>query len=95
MELKHKLIFKIESEIAEFRCLKPTDVNNSYIEGLKNQKEFINYNPKNITLKKQQDYVYKIAASQTDIICGLFFNSILIGTAGIQIFENTLENTKS
>ena len=42
MELKHKLIFKIESEIAEFRCLKPTDVNNSYIEGLKNQKEFIN-----------------------------------------------------
>ena len=84
MELKHKLIFKIESEIAEFRCLKPTDVNNSYIEGLKNQKEFINYNPKNITLKKQQDYVYKIAESQTDIICGLFFNSILIGTAGIQ-----------
>ena len=84
MELNHKLVFKIESGIVEFRCLKPTDVTSSYIEGLKNQREFINYNPKNITLKKQQDYVYKIAKSKSDIICGLFINSKLIGTAGIQ-----------
>jgi len=84
MELNHKLVFKIESDIAEFRCLKPTDGDSSYIVGLKNQPGFINYNPKSITLKKQQDYVYKIGKSQTDIICGLFINSILIGTAGIQ-----------
>jgi RimJ/RimL family protein N-acetyltransferase len=84
MELNHKLVFKFKSDIAELRCLKPTDVTNFYIEGLRNQKKFIKYNATNITLKKQQDYIYKIARSQSDIICGLFINSILIGTAGVQ-----------
>jgi RimJ/RimL family protein N-acetyltransferase len=84
MELNHKLFFNIEPALAELKCLEPSDVTNAYVDGLKKQKKYLIRNPENITLKKQQDYVSKIAISSNDIILGLFINSILIGTAGIQ-----------
>lgn len=84
VELNHKLVFNIESAVVELRCLKTTDVTNAYVDGLKKQREYLKCNPENITLKKQQDYVYRIAVSHNDIILGLFINSILIGTAGVQ-----------
>ncbi len=84
MELNHKLVFNIESAAVELRCVKPTDVTDSYIDGLINQREYLIWNPEHITLKKQQDYVYKISISNNDIILGLFINSALIGTAGVQ-----------
>jgi RimJ/RimL family protein N-acetyltransferase len=93
MELNHKLIFIIKSDNIELRCLKPNDVSNSYIRGLRDQKEYLKYNPKNFTLKRQKDYINNIAKSESDIICGLFFNSILIGTTGIQNILNKQKPT--
>ncbi len=84
MELNHKIVFNIKLAVVELRCVKPSDVTNAYVDGLKSQREYLIWNSENITLKKQQDYVYKIAVSSNDIILGLFINSILIGTAGVQ-----------
>ena len=50
----------------------------------KKAKKYLSHKPEDISQKKQQDYVNKIVKSKNDIICGLFINSSLIGTAGIQ-----------
>jgi len=93
MELKHKLNFIIESDKFEFRCLNPNDVSDAYIEGLKNENKYLVNNEKEISKKMQQDYIKKITDSESSVICGLFLNSILLGTAGIQNLSNKQKTT--
>lgn len=84
MELEKKIRFCYNSQECEFRTLTVSDVTESYVQGLRNQREFLVNNPRGITVKKQQDYVRNVLLSDADTICGLFADGVLIGTTGVQ-----------
>jgi len=60
------------------------DVTESYVQALKRQKKFLENNPGDVDIQWQQKYVQSILSSSYNAICGLFVNSELIGTSGIQ-----------
>ncbi len=88
MELKKQLRFTIDNDSFTFRFLSPEDVTESYVEALRRQRFFLTNNPVDINLQWQQDYVKRIQSSASDTICGLFLNSELIATTGIQNIRN-------
>lgn len=84
MELEKNLTFIGKDGDFTFRSLSEEDVTDSYVNALKNQRAFLTANPENIDLHWQQKYIRDIRLSEFDTICGLFSNSVLVGTAGIQ-----------
>ena len=84
MELEKKLTFIGKDSHFTFRSLSEEDVTDSYVNALKNQRAFLTANPEKIDVFWQQKYIRDIRLSEFDTICGLFSNSVLVGTAGIQ-----------
>ncbi len=84
MELEKRLLFTGRDGDSIFRSLSEEDVTESYVNVLRNQREFLTANPENIDIHWQQKYIRNIRLSNSDTICGLFSNSVLVGTAGIQ-----------
>ena len=86
MHCDGKLCFKIGEEENSFRALSTSDVNQEYVDTLKNDIGFIEN--ANVTLSSQRSYVDEIRSSPSQILCGLFRNGVLAGTSGIQINNN-------
>jgi RimJ/RimL family protein N-acetyltransferase len=84
MDLTKKLLFTIKSQDCIFRSLSARDVTESYIQALKKQKTYLSNNHEDIDMQWQQKYIENIWLSPADTICGLFINSKLIASAGIQ-----------
>jgi len=84
MELNKSLSFKIYDLICEFKTLHNVDVIKEYVDGLREQTEYIENIPADVSISKQQKYIQEILLSEGDTICGLFINNKLVGTAGIQ-----------
>jgi RimJ/RimL family protein N-acetyltransferase len=84
MEIDKKITFYCNNEKSEFRMLTINDVTASYIQGLRNQSQFLENRKSDISTTQQQEYIKNILSSDFDTICGLFVNSKLIGTSGIQ-----------
>lgn len=85
MELEKILTFNIGKEHCEFRTIHESDVNQSYIKGLREQKQYIEHIPDNATISSQKNYIYEVLKSKGDTICGLFLNGELVATAGVQL----------
>ena len=63
----------------------------SYVEGLIHERRYLLHNPSNATIASQRAYVRYVDESESDAICGLFMDSELVGTSGIQnIAENSV-----
>ena len=84
MELNKSISFKIYDLICEFKTLHNVDVKKEYVDGLREQTEYIENIPADVSISKQQKYIQEILLSEGDTICGLFINNKLVGTAGIQ-----------
>ena len=84
MELKKKLRFTIRDIPCLFRSLLAEDVTERYVHALKRESGYLLNNPEDINLKWQQEYIENISLSSFDTICGLFMNSMLVTTTGIQ-----------
>ena len=84
MEIDEKITFFCNNESCEYRTLTINDVTESYIQGLRNQSQFLENRTSDITIAQQQDYIKNILFSDFDTICGLFVESELTGTSGIQ-----------
>jgi RimJ/RimL family protein N-acetyltransferase len=84
MKSDNKLSFLIDGEAFLFRDLEEEDVTPSYVDALRRQRAFLDNNPSGIDIQWQRNYVLNIRESKWDTICGLFVNSKLIGTSGIQ-----------
>lgn len=93
MELAKKLRFIIKDSHYVFKSLSVGDVTESYVQALKRQRAYLSNNPEDINTKWQQKYVEKIRLSPSGTICGLFINSELIGTAGIQNLKSDKTTT--
>ena len=86
MVLKNSLTFTFNKDIqCEFRTIFEADVTQSYVNGLKNQKEFIENIPVDVDLSSQRKYVKDTNMRIDQTICGLLLNGELVGTAGIQL----------
>jgi len=84
MELNKSISFKIYDLICEFKTLHNVDVKKEYVDGLREQTEYIENIPADVSISKQQKYIQEILLSEGDTICGLFINNKLVGTARIQ-----------
>lgn len=84
MEIDKKITFYCNNKRSEFRMLTINDVTESYIQGLRNQRQFLENRKPDISVAQQQEYIKNILSSDFDTICGLLVNSKLIGTSGIQ-----------
>ena len=69
----------------QFRTINENDVTQSYVNGLKEQTEYIENIPDGVNLTSQRKYLNDIIASEDRTICGLIINGELVGTAGIQL----------
>ena len=93
MELAKSLRFIIKDSHYEFRSLSVGDVTESYVQALKRQRAYLSNSPEDINTQWQQKYVEKIRLSPSGAICGLFINSELIGTAGVQNLKSDKTTT--
>ena len=84
MELRKYILFKMNNMNCEFRILYSTDISQNYLNGLKDQKKYIQNIPTHVSIPSQRKYINNILYSKGDIICGLFINDNLVGTAGVQ-----------
>lgn len=85
MELEKTLTFNIKNKSCEFRTIYESDVNQAYISGLKDQEKYIENIPDNVSIVSQKKYINETLRSKSDTICGLFLNSELVATAGVQL----------
>ena len=85
MVLGRSLLFKIKNMSCEFRSINTTDVNQGYIDGLKEHNKYLMNIPAAISFSSQKKYIKEIINSKNDTICGLFLDNELVGTAGIQL----------
>jgi len=85
MELEKSLLFKINNMDCEFRTMDEADVSKEYVDGLKEQTEYIENIPVDVSFSNQEKYVKDTINSEDDTICGLFLDGVLVGTAGIQL----------
>jgi RimJ/RimL family protein N-acetyltransferase len=92
MELGKFILFKIKDMNCEFRTLHKMDVSQDYVNGLMEQKEYIENIPNHVSISSQTKYINDILYSKDDTICGLFINNELVGTAGIQSSTSFLQN---
>jgi len=95
MKFEKKLEFLHKDKKCEFRTIFCSDITNNYISGLKKGNKYIGNIPINVNKHSQMKYINNIIESKRDTICGLFVNSELIGTAGIQYSysKNFLKDT--
>lgn len=84
MKLSRTLSFLINGDTFLLRSITEEDITQSYVESLRRQRAFLENNPKGIDISWQKNYVLGIRESRWNTICGLFGNSKLIGTSGIQ-----------
>ena len=84
MELGKAILFKIKNMNCEFRTLRETDVNHDYVNGLKDQKIYIENISIHVSVSSQKKYINDILSSKGNTIGGLFINNELVGTAGVQ-----------
>ena len=84
MELGKYILFKMNNMNCEFRTLYSTDISQNYLNGLKDQKKYIQNIPTHVSISSQRKYINNILYSKGDIICGLFINDNLVGTTGVQ-----------
>ena len=92
MFLIKKLLFNYNDVELEFRTILIHDVNQTYVDGLKNEKKYLLNIPNDVTLSSQRKYINEIITSKNNTICGLFNSNELIGTAGIQLTKQNSEN---
>ena len=85
MELKKSIFFKLNNLNCEFRTLNKKDVSQDYIDGLKEQSEYIENITAEVSFLSQKKYIQEILNCLDDTICGLFVNDEFVGTAGIQL----------
>ena len=93
MELAKKLRFIIKDSNCIFRSLSASDVTESYIQALKKQRAYLSNNPEDINIQWQKRYIEKIRLCSSDTICGLFINSELVASAGIQNLKSDKATT--
>ena len=91
MELGTSVLFQIHDRSCEFRSLNVKDVKKDYLEALREQKEYIENIPSELTIDKQREYVKSILDSDHATICGLFLDGRIVGTAGIPLSTLFLE----
>jgi len=84
MELNKTLHYLSGESFYEFRSLNEQDVTVSYIDGLREQTKYLKNVPSLINMESQKEHIRNILLNKTDVICGLFMNGELVGTAGIQ-----------
>jgi RimJ/RimL family protein N-acetyltransferase len=84
MKFKKKLDFLYDEQKCEFRSIFGSDLTDEYISELKKGNKYIENIPVNVNKQSQSGYINTIVESENNVICGLFVNSKLIGTAGIQ-----------
>ena len=84
MELETSLLFNINDLNCELRTLEDIDVNQDYINGLNDQKKYIENIPSSVNISNQKKYINDILNNENDTICGLFLNGDLVGTVGVQ-----------
>ncbi|MDP2685119.1 MAG: GNAT family N-acetyltransferase [bacterium] len=84
MKLEKKLLFTHKLGNCEFRTISEKDISEDYLMGLREESKYIKYIPENVNRTAQAQYIRDIIDSERNTICGLFLNSELIGTAGIQ-----------
>ena len=94
MELEKSILFKFNDYTCEFRNLNESHVSQDYIIGLKAQKKYIENIPIDSSFSSQKNYINDILYSKGDVICGLFLNNELVGTAGIQSSTTFLKHIK-
>ena len=82
MNLSNKLFFQFKNDRCEFRSITPDDVTSEYVNGLIDQHEYLLN--RQTTIESQKEYIKNINESDNDAIFGLFVNSELIGTSGVQ-----------
>ena len=90
MELEKYILFKINGKSCEFRSLRELDVSQGYLNGLKEQRKYIENIPDQVNIVSQKEYIKDIRCSNYRTICGLFINSELVGTAGVQLSTSFL-----
>ena len=84
MELEKELKFTIRNSECIFRTLTPEDVSQPYISALNRTRGLIDNVPEEINIEWQQSHIEEILQSPCDTICGLYIDSELTGTVGIQ-----------
>ena len=87
MELDKYLAFSLRAKKCQFRVVLPHEVTESYVIGLREQERYLINTKKKITLPEQSAYVARILESSDDLLMGLFVEGELVGTSGIQMFE--------
>ena len=92
MILSKKILFNHNDLNVELRTMQQNDVNESYLEGLREEKKYLLNVPKEVTLSSQRNYINEIINSENNTICGLLVNGELVGTAGVQLFKKNSEN---
>ena len=92
MELEKSIIFRINDFNSEFRSLNESDVSQNYIDGLKEQKEYVENIPVHVSASSQKKYINDINVSKENTICGLFLNRELVGTSGVQLSTSFLRD---
>ena len=91
MELEKSILFKVSDMNCEFRAIHETDVSQDYVNGLKEQKEYISNIPIHVSISSQKKYINDILYSKGDAICGLFINNELVGSTGVQSSTSFLQ----
>jgi hypothetical protein len=84
MRLEGELQFSYKDDTFSFRSISPEEVSPMYLEGLRQDNEFLEHVPSPLDQTSQYAYVSHIIDSEEDTICGLFRDEKLIATAGIQ-----------
>jgi len=85
MVLSRKLCFISGDHECEVRTIHENDVNNAYVNGLRNQKKYLKNIPKKINKSSQKEYVARMVLSKQDTLLGLFIDGGLVASAGIQL----------
>jgi len=91
MELEKYVTFKINDLKYEFRTLNELDVSQEYIDALE-ENEFIENIPTKLSIPKQKKYINEILSRDRETICGLYVDTKLIGSCGIQTYTTFLHN---
>ena len=85
MELEKSIFFKINTFACKFRSLNESDVTEKYIDGLREQKEYLENAPISLSVSGQKKYINDMIVSEGDTICGLFLNQELVGSTRVQL----------
>ncbi len=86
MLVNGKLNFTVNDVFCTYRSLLGKDVTDNYINTLIHDSGFIENTTTN--LESQKKYVANIAESASDILFGLYYGESLVGTTGVQLYDD-------